>query len=137
MSSQVATRTIEALRATLVQVEQQTGLAPDDPSLDTLKRILLQRIAELEAVAYSEEPEPADRTVTGTALELAVGPGEQEPARTLGINLAVSLLAGQATAQPSEIPSLRPEIPELPPIAERAMPELPDVREEGTSAKVG
>lgn len=42
--------TIDALLQTLRQVEEQAGLAPDDVCLVELKRILLNRIAELEAV---------------------------------------------------------------------------------------
>jgi hypothetical protein len=45
----------EALRSTLQMVEQQCGLAPDDPGLVELKRILLNRIAELEAVEAASE----------------------------------------------------------------------------------
>jgi hypothetical protein len=41
MPYQVSTRNIEALRATLAQVEQQTDLAPDDPSVVTLKSIFI------------------------------------------------------------------------------------------------
>ncbi len=36
------------LRATLAQVEQESGVSPDDPALVALKRIVLQRIADLE-----------------------------------------------------------------------------------------
>jgi len=41
--------TIDGLKTTLQQVEQQSGLTPDDSSLVELKRILLGKIAELEA----------------------------------------------------------------------------------------
>ena len=42
--------TIEALRGTIVQLEQSGQFAPDDPALVTLKSLLLSRIAELEAL---------------------------------------------------------------------------------------
>lgn len=53
-NSQVDARLIEALRATIVEVEQQSGVAPDDPSLVALKQILLLKIADLEAQRAAE-----------------------------------------------------------------------------------
>lgn len=146
MTSQFTTRTIDALRATLVQVEQRTGLAPDDPSLGTLKRILLQRIADLEAAAYSSEvTESADRAVIGTALELAVSPSTDESASSMAINLAVSLLAAQPSMHPLETADsapvlapavLAPAVPDLPPVSESVMPELRDVAEQSAPEKL-
>jgi hypothetical protein len=92
MPYQVSTRTIEALRAMLAQVEQQTDLAPDDPSLVTLKSILLQRVAELQAV-----DEAATQNAEQAALESALTASNvpaSETATTLAIDLAVSLLVG-------------------------------------------
>jgi hypothetical protein len=45
---------IEALRKTIERVECTEGVAPDDPALVHLKRILLKRIAELERPANSQ-----------------------------------------------------------------------------------
>ena len=48
--------TIEALRLTLLKLEQTSGSAEDSPHLAELKRILLTRIADLEAadaIAFS------------------------------------------------------------------------------------
>jgi hypothetical protein len=58
--SQVTARLIEVLRTTIAEVEQQCGLAPDDPSLATLKKILLVKVADLEAQRAVEAamPEP-------------------------------------------------------------------------------
>ena len=39
---------VDVLRATLVQVEQTSGVSSDDPALIALKDIVLQRIADLE-----------------------------------------------------------------------------------------
>jgi hypothetical protein len=39
---------IEALRTTIIQVEQTAGLSADDPGLLALKRILVQKIANIE-----------------------------------------------------------------------------------------
>src|ERR1700694_1606556 len=50
---------IDVFRATLHRVEQGSGLAPDDPSLLEVKRILLNRIAELEQT-NTEESAPRD-----------------------------------------------------------------------------
>ena len=56
MYSKLSSAAVEAFRSTLRMVEAQCGLAPEDPSLIELKRILLSRIAELEmAEAASEQ----------------------------------------------------------------------------------
>jgi hypothetical protein len=53
--------TLESLRVTLQKLEQTAAIAPDD--IAELKRILLQRIAELE-------------------LQFAIAPGQPQPAPT-------------------------------------------------------
>ena len=55
MYTKLSSAAIEAFRSTLRVVEEQCGLAPDDPSLLELKRILLSRIAELEAAQIASE----------------------------------------------------------------------------------
>ncbi|SRR6266568_7534188 len=55
---------VEALRATLQKVEQSSDLGPDDPALIHLKRILLRRVAELEALELG----PIANTVEDTAI---------------------------------------------------------------------
>jgi hypothetical protein len=55
---------IGALRRTIERVEHTEGVAPDDPALVHLKRILLKRIAELEtATPANSQPDsqPAAR----------------------------------------------------------------------------
>jgi hypothetical protein len=46
-------RLLSVLRATVDQLEKNTDLAPDDPGLVDLKRILLRRIADLQAFESS------------------------------------------------------------------------------------
>lgn len=48
---------VDVLRATLVQVEQTSGVSPDDPALAALRNIVLQRIADLELEKASHESE--------------------------------------------------------------------------------
>lgn len=48
------TQLAEILRQTLHSIEHNTNLSPDAPSLLELKRILLHRIAVLEAAATPE-----------------------------------------------------------------------------------
>jgi hypothetical protein len=50
MGSRPTENTIEALRLTIQQIEQTTDPSVDAQSVAELKRILLNRIAELEAV---------------------------------------------------------------------------------------
>ena len=56
---------IENLRLTLQTLEQNFGSVDDEPSLAEFKRILLSRIAELEA---AEALEPPGREVTDTSV---------------------------------------------------------------------
>jgi hypothetical protein len=63
--------TIEALRLTLLRLEQTTNSAQDSAHLAELKRILLHRIASLEAVEAIESttaatPPPADSAAAAT-----------------------------------------------------------------------
>lgn len=47
--------TIEAHRATIAHFEAETKLGRDDPVLTELKRIILNRIADLEGLCPPEE----------------------------------------------------------------------------------
>jgi len=62
MSAKSSEQLINVLRATVVQVEQASGVAPDDPALVELKRIVLHRIADLELAHAVEPSEPPDGT---------------------------------------------------------------------------
>lgn len=54
---------VDVLRATLVQVEQTSGVSPDDPALAALRNIVLQRIADLELEKVSSQPEAGSEPV--------------------------------------------------------------------------
>jgi hypothetical protein len=56
-----AEETLESLRLTLLKVEQSAEPEQDAEALAELKRILLQRIAELEAIQALESAESADK----------------------------------------------------------------------------
>jgi hypothetical protein len=132
MPYQVSTRTIEALRATLAQVEQQTDLAPDDPSLVTLKSILLQRVAELQAVDEAAT-QNAEQAALESALTASTVPAS-ETATTLAIDLAVSLLAANPEGRPfqpsAKLPADAVGDPELPTLPAAAVQELPVTADE-------
>jgi hypothetical protein len=71
--------TIEALRLTLLKLEQTTNAAEGFGHLDDLKRILLHRIAELEAAnalesASVELVAPMDTATVPIAEALPVDP---------------------------------------------------------------
>jgi hypothetical protein len=63
MDPRPTNETIQNLRLTLQTLEQQFESVDDEPAMAELKRILLIRIADLEA---AEALEPADREVTDT-----------------------------------------------------------------------
>jgi hypothetical protein len=65
-----AHETLESLRLTLLKIEQTAEPDQDREALADLKRILLQRIAELEAVQALE---------SSAALESASGQTEDKP----------------------------------------------------------
>ena len=66
------TRIIDALRATILEVEQTSGLSADDPGLISLKSILLRRIADLEAERMTAET--ANRSASPDLPDPAVLP---------------------------------------------------------------
>lgn len=63
MGSRPTESTIEALRLTINQIEQTTDSNVDAESVAELKRILLNRIAELETV---QTPAPLESETTRT-----------------------------------------------------------------------
>ncbi len=95
MSDRPTNAALEALRHTLERVEGESGLAPDDLVLVELKRILLMRIATLEA---TRPPPPAMDPV---AIDPAANPAD-EPAVAVAIDLAISLLADHLSGRPFE-----------------------------------
>jgi hypothetical protein len=51
----------ESLRKTLRTVELSAATNPDDPSLSVLRRVLKEKIADLEAQAKRDDSYPANR----------------------------------------------------------------------------
>jgi hypothetical protein len=41
---------VNAIRSTILQLEDDPEVGPDDPAIDTLKRMLLRRITELSGL---------------------------------------------------------------------------------------
>lgn len=68
MYPKLSSAAIEGFRTTLRMVEEQCGLAPEDPSLLELKRILLGRIAELEAAEAAIEQSAKPDAATEAAM---------------------------------------------------------------------
>ena len=68
-----AHETLESLRLTLLKVEQSAEPEQDAEALAELKRILLQRIAELEAV------EAIDSAAAQTAVQVEGEPNSDKP----------------------------------------------------------
>ena len=63
ISSRPATETIEILRRTLLEIERDIDPVADSASLVELKRIVLRRIAELEAKrAHERQVSGSQRT---------------------------------------------------------------------------
>ncbi len=80
-----ATRLIEVLRATLLEVEQTSGVSSDDPSMAKLKSILVQRIADLEAERAVEEVASG---VTALPPEIV----EAQPAKTPSVEIEAEVI---------------------------------------------
>lgn len=97
MPHKLSSAAIEGLRSTLQSVEEHSGLMSDDSALVELKRILVARIAELEAVQRASES--ADQA--GPAV-LEFGPTSGDPAMTLALDLAVSLVAERSAGREFE-----------------------------------
>ena len=79
MSAEPSEQLKNVLRATVAQVEQESGVSSDDPALVALKRIVLQRIADLElaqAVDPIQSPEATDSVVIPPGSELQDAKGE-------------------------------------------------------------
>lgn len=66
MDSQAAQKEIDSVLKTLNEAKQNSGLGPDDPSVTALEKIMLAKVAALEAakvtavqVPDATTPEPA------------------------------------------------------------------------------
>ncbi|MHB1702344.1 MAG: hypothetical protein ACYCSN_19870 [Acidobacteriaceae bacterium] len=70
MSTKPSDQLNNVLRATLAQVEQESGVSPDDPALVALKRIVLQRIADLE-LAQAVDPHQSLEAIDSGVIQSA------------------------------------------------------------------
>ncbi len=84
MTTRPTQETLESLRLTLQKLEQTTDLASDGRDVIELKQILLNRIAELEAL-NALQPAKAEPVPEGADLPpfAVVTEAEPEPADTL------------------------------------------------------
>ena len=106
LSDRPTRTTIDALRHTLAQVEEHSGIAPDDVCLRELKRILLNRIADLEAAEVAETANA--QPLASIGLDPPYTPQDQ-PAVAVAVDLAITLLSDylpvrDADPRPSPIP---------------------------------
>ncbi|HEY2471287.1 MAG TPA: hypothetical protein VGI45_26070 [Terracidiphilus sp.] len=92
--------TIDALRQTLARVEEQAGLEPDDVCLLELKRILLNRIVDLEAAGLSANTRK-DRPGIIAGLNVRT-PSADQPAVAVAVDLAITLLTDYLSGRPGE-----------------------------------
>ena len=93
MKERPAQETLESLRLTLLKVEQGAEPEQDAEALAELKRILLQRIAELEAVQALESA--AAQTLDGPSSD------QSNPEALLPPPAATSIQADSAAAIPA------------------------------------
>jgi hypothetical protein len=98
---------IEVFRATLQRVEQESGLALDDPSLLELRRIFLSRIAKLESANTEVLAPPDDAGATPAptldpALEPVLQFGDVTPLLAQGDPEPPN--SGRAPAVPDKLP---------------------------------
>jgi hypothetical protein len=63
---------LEILRSTVVQVEKNSDLAPDDPAVVEFKRTIMRSIAELEAAVSSVPAEVVSQAETSRSPEIPV-----------------------------------------------------------------
>jgi hypothetical protein len=110
LPDRLTSTTIDALRKTLAQVEEQAGLAPDDVCLIELKRILLKRIVDLESAEHGANSpstdfltgnSPRDRSAIAAGLNVRGLPADQ-PAVAVAVDLAITLLTGYLADRPLE-----------------------------------
>lgn len=69
MALHPASETVQSIRETLQTLEQNLGSAADQPDFGDLKRILLNRIADLEPVGVAVEEPNLEVAVQGNSLD--------------------------------------------------------------------
>ena len=93
MPHKLSSAAIEALKSSLQSVEENSGLEPGDSALRELKRVLVGRVAELEAA------EQVSQSENRVAAVLQASPTPGDAAATLALDLAVSLVAQRPSMQ--------------------------------------
>lgn len=71
MGRQLSPKAVNILRATLEQVERDPDLGEDNPGVSEFKRIVLNRVAEMEGPGIQPAATPSQTSAIGTALNLA------------------------------------------------------------------
>jgi hypothetical protein len=71
MGRQLSRQAVDILRATLEKVERDPDLGEDNPGVSEFKRIVLNRVAEMEEPGVPPAAKPAQTSAIGTALNLA------------------------------------------------------------------
>jgi hypothetical protein len=92
MNLRPARETLDSLRVTLQKLEQTTDPASDGHDVAELKQILLNRIAELEALNAMQAPEPAAPAPSPSELPPIAVTAEKEPANEAADQTALEKL---------------------------------------------
>jgi hypothetical protein len=71
MGRKLSRQAVGVLRATLEKVEQDPDLGKDNPGVSEFKRIVLNRVAEMEETPIQATAKPPQTSAIGTALNLA------------------------------------------------------------------
>jgi hypothetical protein len=71
MGRQLSRQAVDVLRATLEKVEQDPDLGEDNAGVSEFKRIVLNRVAEMEEPGVQPPAKPAQTSAIGRALNLA------------------------------------------------------------------
>ena len=71
MGRKLSRQAVGILRATLEKVEQDPDLGEDNPAVSEFKRIVLNRVAEMEEPPFQATAKPPRTSAIGTALNLA------------------------------------------------------------------
>jgi hypothetical protein len=109
MKVRPAHETLESLRLTLLKVEQTAEPDQDIEALADLKRILLQRIAELEAVHAIEVQAIEVRALeSAAALQSAPGQTEDKPNPADLVPPSVTAAESKDVAADAELASTPP-----------------------------
>jgi hypothetical protein len=116
MGRKLSHQALGILRATLEKVEQDPDLGENNPGVSDFRRIVLNRVAEMEEPALQATQEHAPASAIGTALKLAAAlvaepaanldaEGALDPVNPALAAAEVTPLLAEAVAKSSTIPS--------------------------------